>query len=210
MQTIKEQVDAGFRKRDAKEIKAVFEKYATTDHGSSEKHIRKENLLLALKEFDVTPEVSEADVCIVDFLFSSLDRNRDGVLTLNEFEQAVQAQLPLEQWADSLPLAQILTDAIPRLAGHDHLRDLGRLTKDDIIVEGFAYGMKRLLHDRVQMLAQSFAKMDELAVANAKLVGGREPSEKFRAEPSKLRCGNIDDFYLGMSSSIGTRQLFFV
>jgi hypothetical protein len=165
-----------------------------------------------LKEFDVMPEVSEADVCIVDFLFRSLDRNRDGVLTLNEFEQAVQAPLPLEEWADSLPLAQIMTDAIPRLAGHDHLRDLGRLTKDDIsnIVEGFAYGMKRLLHDRVQMLAQSFAKMDELAVANAKLVGGREPSEKFRAEPSKLRCGNIDDFYLGMSSSIGTCQLYFV
>ena len=202
-QTINEQVILGFRKRDFKEIENVFKKYATIERDTSRTHIEKGNLLMALKEFDSILDVSNADIDKEDFLFRSLDRNQDGILSLDEFVQAVQAPSPLDEWADSLPLPQILIDAIPRKAGHDHMRDLGRLSQEDIgcIVEGFAHGLKRLLELEVKKLQDSFTHMDSDARAASKLAV--EPCTKYQAESTKLRCGKIEDFYLGMSTRIG-------
>ena len=203
VQVLKEQVDAGFRKRDFKSIESVFKQYAVTDRKTSIAHIEKKNLLIALKEFDAIPDVSNADLCKEDFLFRSLDRNQDGILSLDEFVQAVQAPSPLDEWASSLPLPQILVDAIPRKVGGDHLRDLGLLKPEDInnIADAFAYGVKRVLLEYKERLAESFSQMDKDATSATMQEG--EPYTKFQAESRKLRCGNIDDFYLGMSSRIG-------
>ena len=199
---IKEQVDAGFRKRDPNQIDTVFKKYAKIDRKSSICHIEEKNLLMALKEFDVVPDVTQEDLCKQDVLFRSLDRNQDGILVLDEFAQAVQAPMPLDEWASTLPLARILADAMPRKVGKDLLREVGRLTPDEInnVVDGFAYGLRILLKEYVEKLRGSFSLMDEKA---AKASGdGDGAYVKFQAE-TKLRCGSIDDFHNGMASRIG-------
>ena len=205
LDVLKEQVDAGFRRRDEKFIEEVFKKYSTINRATSISHIEKKDLIMALKEFDAFPDVTQEDLCKEDNLFRRLDRNQDGILAFDEFVLAVKASMPLDEWASSLPLAQILADAMPRKAGKDRLREVALLTEAEIesIANGFAYGVKRLLNQHVQGLRSSFSNMDQAATRSES-----GSHLKFQTETSKLRCGNIEDFHNGMSSRIGALLRF--
>ena len=161
---------------------------------------------MALKEFDAVPDVTQEDLCKEDYLFRSLDRNQDGILAFDEFVLAVKAPMPLDEWASSLPLAQLLADAMPRKAGKDRLREVSRLTEAEIgsIADGFAYGVKRLLNQHVQSLRSSFSTMDQAVATRSE----SDSHLKFQTETTKLRCGNIEDFHNGMSSRIGAPLRF--
>jgi hypothetical protein len=198
---IRLQVKRGFRRRDDAEIESVFHKYATSSSGpGSVHHIKKDRLLVALKEFDASiGDITREDVSREDAIFRSLDRNGDGILDLSEFKQAVKTPSALEEWAQSLPLAQLLVDAIPKKVGRDHLRVTSGLTTEDVdeVCDGFSAGLRRILNESVGQLKAAFESMDR---ARENPAGG-----KFRVDlpPNKLRCGSIEDFHKGLSSRIG-------
>ena len=169
----------------------------------------KDGLLKAMKELDSHNEVTEEDTKRRDLLLRTFDRNKDGLMDLKEFTQAIQAPTPVEDWVRTLPLAQLLVDALPRRADHDSLRTAGQLTQEEIdaVADGFAYGLRRLLKEQVGQLGESFASMD----SSPKPEGGAAASSKYQFDVPKLRCGSIADFHVGLASRIGltpTSQTF--
>jgi hypothetical protein len=170
------QVEFGFRRRDDAEIETVFHKYATSSSGpGSVHHIKKDRLLVALKEFDASiGDITREDVSREDAIFRSLDRNGDGILDLSEFKQAVKTPSALEEWAQSPPLAQLLVDAIPKKVGRDHLRVTSGLTTEDVdeVCDGFSAGLRRILNESVGQLKAAFESMDR---ARENPAGGKFP-----------------------------------
>jgi hypothetical protein len=163
----------------------------------------KDGLLQAMKELDTQKQVTDEDVRRRDLLFRTFDRNQDGFINMNEFAQAIQAPCPREEWARTLPLAQLLADALPRSAGDDSLRTAGQLTQEEIdaVADGVAYGLRRVLREQVGQLYESFASMDFNAASSPE--GGTVAASKFQFDVPKLRCGSIVDFHNGLASRIG-------
>jgi hypothetical protein len=130
-----------------------------------------------------------------------LDTDKNGKLELKEFQEAILASCtPLEEWAKSWPLAQLLADSIPRLDdahGHsdDNLKILGRLDDQQLklAVRGFAYGLERMLLKERDTLRYAMSKMDE----------HRENKQAEKFEVPEMKCGNIENFYDGLAARIG-------
>jgi hypothetical protein len=138
-----------------------------------------------------------------DFL-KKLDKDQNGKLELNEFQEAILASCtPLEEWAKSWPLAQLLADSIPRIDdenGHcdDNLTILGRLNEQQLklSVRGFAYGLEKML----------LKERDKLLCALSKLEG-KENKQAEKFEVHEMKCGNIEKFYDGLAARIGIQDL---
>ena len=201
LETVKQSIEAGLQRRDLTYIERLFKMHGALDRATSVLFIDQDGLLQAMKELDTHKQVTDEDVRRRDLLLRTFDRNKDGRLDMNEFTRAMQAPSPLEEWARSLPLAQLLVDALPRRAGHDSLRTAGQLTQEEIdaVADGFAYGLRRLLTERVEQLCESFASMDSSPVPE----GGAAASSKYQFDVPKLRCGSIADFHVGLASRIG-------
>ena len=120
---------------------------------------------------------------------------------MNEFQDAILASCtPLEEWAKSWPLAQLLADSIPRLdndRGHsdDNLTVLGSLNDEQLklIVRGFAYGLEKMLLMERDKLRRALSTMEESSE--------NRMAEKF--EVPEMKCGNIEDFFCGLAARIG-------
>ena len=114
MSSLCDQVDRGFRRRDDQCIEKVFNQYSTIKSPTSvETLIPKESLARALNELSIS-----VDETSVSHLFTEMDVNNDGGLSSDEFKRTVNVAYervlgPYELWARSLPLAQILADALP-------------------------------------------------------------------------------------------------
>jgi hypothetical protein len=203
LETAKQSIDAGLQRRDLKFIERLFKVHGALDRETSVLYIDKDGLLQAMKELDTHKQVTDEDVRRRDLLMRTFDRNKDGRMDMNEFTRAIQAPSPLEEWAGTLPLAQLLVAALPQRAGHDSLRIAGQLTQEEIdaVADGFAYGLRRLLKAQVGQLCESFASMD--SSSELKPEGGAAASSKYQFDVPKLRCGSIADFHTGLSSRIG-------
>jgi hypothetical protein len=184
-------------------LEQLYKMHGALDSSTSVLCMDKEGLLQAMKELDTDKNVTPEDVRRRDLLLRTFDRNQDGLLNMAEFVQAIQAPCPLEEWARSLPLAQLLVDALPRRASHDSLRAAGQLTHEEIdaVADGFAHGLRHLLKEQVGQLYESFASMDFSAASRP--AGGSLASSKFQFDVPKLRCGSIADFHGGLASRIG-------
>jgi hypothetical protein len=202
LETVKQSIEVGLQRRDVKIIERLFKVHGALDRATSVLYIDKDGLLQAMKELDVHKQVTVEDVRRRDLLFRTFDRNKDGLMDMNEFTQAIQAPTPLEEWARSLPLAQLLADALPRRAEHESLRTAGQLTHEEIdaVADGFAYGLRRLLKEQVGQLCDSFASMDSSSAPES---GAAAASSKYQFDVPKLRCGSIADFHVGLASRIG-------
>ena len=193
---IKAQVDRGIQRRDPQEIERVFKEFAIDEQSTS--HIPASKLKDALHALDImVPAGTDED----DFL-KKLDKDQNGKLELNEFQEAIQASCTtLEEWAKSWPLAQLLADSIPRLDddhGHndDNLTILGRLNDQQLklSVQGFAYGLEKMLLKERDKLQRALSKLEEKE---------NKQAEKF--EVHEMKCGSIEKFYDGLAARIGIK-----
>jgi hypothetical protein len=190
---IKAQVDRGIQRRDPQEIKKVFETFAIDEQKN--RHIPVSKLSDALRALDIMVPGGTNEH---EFLIQ-LDTNKNGKLELNEFQEAILASCtPLEEWAKSWPLAQLLADCIPRYddsgQSEDNITILRRL--DDkllkLVVNGFAHGLEKMLMNERDNLLKAL-KVEE-SIENKK-------AEKF--EVPEMKCGNIGNFHDGLTGRIG-------
>lgn len=200
MSSLCDQVDRGFRRRDDQWIEKIFNQYSTmTSPTTSEKLIPKESLACALNELSIFMDDSNAS-----HLFTEMDVNNDGGLSSDEFKRTVHVAYervlgPYELWARSLPLAQILADALPSPTGvlhkDRHLRFVSNFQGSEIeeVVRAFATGLKRMLQESCSVLKQAYEEMDR-----NKGAGAGDKFEVFTAS-----CGRIQDFHKGMTQRVG-------
>ena len=183
-----DKVDTGFRKRNEKHILEVFQRYWEEEIPG----ISRRKLSDALEElgiFLVKEELNE--------FFEMMDTTGDGVLDFEEFKRAVHYPGPIEQWAKTMNLAQLLSDSVPVPEGVDALRALSQISSADIdrTCAAFSYGLRRMITEHIQVLQTSFETRD-LRDAEADM-----KASKF--EVFSLSCGKIQDFHKGISGRIG-------
>jgi hypothetical protein len=133
---------------------------------------------MSLKEFDIgSKDVTEQDMQNVDYLFDSLDRDSDGKLDFSEFQSAVQASGPLDEWVRSLQLHQLVADAVPRVEGEYPLLTASKLSMEAVakIALAIVPSLERILRAEVKRLRGSFDKMRAEEVnLRRKTTGGGE------------------------------------
>ncbi len=108
----------------------------------------------------------------------------------------------------SLPLASLLVDALPRPKQQDkrmRLRIVSELTAPEIriVASEFALGLERMLMESVNVLKTSFAAMDERmkSLEDCK----KNAASKFSV-CKEMKCGTIEDFHGGLVGRIGDTQ----
>jgi hypothetical protein len=184
-----EKVDAGFRKRNDGYLRKVFERHWEDEAAV----ISRGKLKNALEEVDIFFAKEEE----VDTFLETMDISGDGVLDFEEFKRAVRFPGPIEQWAKTMDLAQLLTDSIPVKEGIDALRALSQMSNTDIddTCAAFIRGLKRMLAENVLNLRNSFETQD------TRDAQADQHASKF--EIFSLSCGRINDFHKGISGRIG-------
>ncbi len=105
----------------------------------------------------------------------------------------------------SLPLAEVLFDALPRPRPGDTrhpLRVIAELSPAELALtaRGAAVGLERLLRECAGELQRGFRAFDAKLAASKKLRACA--ARKFEA-PTEMKCGTIDDFHAGLEGRIG-------
>ena len=187
-----EQVNQGFRRRSAEGVRAAYEQ-----HKDPRTHLIMPNMLgPALKTLGW-------DVHAMSELLEFADLNKDGGLDFQEFSLLLAKSTPIEEWAGTLPLAQIVADALPRndCRNKEQLRYLSRISRDQLEESCVAIteGVRRALHEQLAALKEAFERLDgqEAAASNA--------SKKFQI--CKMSVGDISNFHQGLAARIGDYYL---
>jgi hypothetical protein len=111
-------------------------------------------------------------------------------------------------WARSLPLADVLLDALPRPSIDDPrhpLRAISELSSSDlsVVVRGFAEGLERTLKESVEVLHQAFLAYDANVARASK---GRVCAARKFEHPPEMKCGDIEDFHKTLDGRIGVNS----
>ncbi len=172
-------------------IDRVFHQSSVPD--SDGKHrMPSDRFLPALKRLEIFVDEGEA----LEFLRTK-GRSRDFV-ELEEFRRAAAKKWDVDVWAQSLPLAAMLADALPQCSGISRLRAVCSLTEGEIqaIADGYREGLQRLLKDHVGYLRTAYEALDKRAA-----MPRNGAAQKF--ELSAMSCGTIHDFHAGLHKRIG-------
>jgi hypothetical protein len=182
-------VDLAFKRRDEIYLKKLFEQHWDDDIPA----VKKEKLQQVFNEVGIRFDSVEH----VDTFLESMDITGDGVLDFEEFKRALWFPGPIEQWAKTVPLAQLLSSSIPLQEDVNALRALSRFSSEDIELtcESFLFGLKRMLTEHIEALKRSFAVQD------MKTAEFDQAGAKF--EVFTLSCGKIKDFHMGISGRVG-------
>jgi Ca2+-binding EF-hand superfamily protein len=131
-----------------------------------------------------------------------VDLNYKGRLDFHAFKHVALAPTPLTAWAELLPIATLLADALPKHDKCDHLRVISTLTKNEIdsIVDEVSLELKEILQAHVGRLHSSFRSMDKEAE-----IGTNQSFPRY--EVIKMKAGNIKNFYDGLDARIGEIRL---
>jgi hypothetical protein len=193
-QMIRSQIEAGQegRKRRTleREMQRIFQVYRTEGQVGPER-IPLQNLQSALRHFHAHLSRPEAEH------YLSLRGNMVEGLELEEFQQAVNAPSATETWVRSLPLTQLLTDALPEDEHFHRIRAVSSLTDAEIgaVVGEFARSVEELLRNHVRQLRTAFNVMDAQPQSLA---------SKFVAESaSEMDGGDVEAYHLGLENRIG-------
>jgi hypothetical protein len=187
---IRQQVEAGFKRRSNEFVRATFESHKDR----TREIILAPSLGPALSDLGMRVDAAE-----IDELLKSRDLNDDGGLDLQEFRALVGAPHPIEEWARELPLYQLVADAMPRedCRQQDQLRHLSSTTLEELeeSVEVIREHLCKILHEKLAVLKETYTKLDSQA--------GAASNSKFQI--GKMSVGNIADFHNGLASRIGNR-----
>jgi Ca2+-binding EF-hand superfamily protein len=175
---------------DEQEIIRVFEEYAVS---GKYLFIPANNLSSALKELGLVH--TKDQLCKFNRIVAL---NYKGLIDFHAFKHVALSPTPLVAWAESLPIATLLADALPKHDKCDHLRVISTLTTKEIdgIVDEVCLELKEILQAHVGRLHSSFRSMDEEA---EKGVRNSFP----RYEVINMKAGSIKDFYDGLDARIG-------
>ena len=210
---LKEQVRDGSRRRNSGEIKKIFEKFGKDiDQGQDKpnrilKLIEKADLPRALDDLNIHLDDSQAKQ-----LFDEMDIDFNAGLDEKEFERAVHAACermpgPYELWTRSLPVAQILADALPKPTNaseeDSHLRFVSNLNDHEIeeVVAAFAEGVSLMLKESCTKLREAYE-----AIKKKKDEEERNPTKKGKFNVFTANCGTIRNFHEGMTERVGVSQ----
>jgi hypothetical protein len=172
-------------------IEKVFcQESVPLDH--NEHKMPSSRFLPALKQLGISIDEGEAQ----EFLRTK--GGARGFVDSDEFRRAAAKKWDVDAWAQSLPLAPMLVDALPQSTGCNRLRAVCSLTEEEVraIADGYRDGLQRLLMQHLVHLRAAYMALDKLA---AMPVNGA--SQKF--ELSSMSCGSIQDFHAGLQKRIG-------
>jgi hypothetical protein len=138
----------------------------------------------------------------VDDFLQEFDFTNKGGLDLQEFLTVLKKPTMSEEWVKTLPISEIISDAIPKISGVDPLRVISELSERNIylICQEVLRGLQDVLLDSSRELKRSYLAMDQ----KPKLSG----ECKFSLIP--MTCGTIKDFHAGIGGRIGTLRLKFL
>jgi len=194
-------IESGFNRRDTKKIEEKFIEISSVD-GKGERTIsnnKRSEITQALKELGsfIEPAPGEDETSAAANLLCQIDKNNDGEIDLEEFIAAVQTPWPLESWARSLPLPELLVDCLPPRTRDPPLRQMDHLSDEEIkeVVEGFGLGLTRLLkiHNHELQSRNSFAATNK----------GINAPLKFQMNVPEGNQGDVQDFHNGLDARIG-------
>ena len=150
------------------------------------------NLRAALNDLDIQVTDEEAAALYVEF-----DTDNAEGLDLDEFALMVKRPRRLDEWARSLPLAEIVADSLPRKLGLDPLRVLSSMTSDDL-----SASLEALHHGFQRMLKQAHAELQAAFQVNdaRQNLGSGDGGSKFSV--IAMSCGNhLDSCHLRCRTS---------
>jgi hypothetical protein len=183
-------VEAGFIRRNPLVVEKAFNLHSVQSELGSP-YLPKDRIHTVLKDLDVYVDQKEAD-----HLFDEFDTDNSDGLDLYEFQSLLQKSTQLNEWAKTLNLHELLTDAMPRKPGQDPLRVVSTLNSDERrdICLAVQKGLERLLQESSSALKAAFDVNDQREKGD----GG----SKFNLVP--VSCGNVEDFHAGVEGRIGT------
>jgi hypothetical protein len=155
------------------------------------------NLRAALNDLDLEVTEEEASDLYLEF-----DTDKADGLDVNEFALLVKRPRRLDEWARSLPLAEVVADSLPRKLGVDPLRVLSNMTSDDLAasLEALQQGLQRMLKQAHAELKEAFKASDA-----RQHLGAGDGGSKFSV--IAMSCGTISDFHAGVEARIGASLL---
>lgn len=193
---VKGRIEAGLDERQlghghkSRLIDEVF-RQDSVPSGNGEDKMPSDRFLPALKKLGISVDEGEAQAFL---------RTKGGARAFvdpDEFRRAATKKWCVDAWAQSLPLAQMLVDALPQSTGCNRLRAVCSLTEEDIrvIADGYRDGLQRLLRQHQVQLRAAYEALDKLvATPNG-------AARKF--ELPAMSCGSIQDFHAGLQKRIG-------
>jgi hypothetical protein len=108
---------------------------------------------------------------------------------------------PVEEWARSLPLAQIVAEALPKndCLIKEQLRYLSKTSQDQLAesCDAITEGVRRSLQEQLAVLKRAYEKLDSQAAAVS--------NDKFQIV--SMSVGDISDFHEGLAARIGNHSL---
>jgi hypothetical protein len=178
-----------FNIRNASHVKNVFEQ-----HKDKHTHlVSKSALSGALRDLGIHLSAEEGSV-----LFETFDLDENGGLNLQEFMNVIKYPGKVEQWADSLPLSKLLAHCLSFKGGDDPLREVSRLSSDELCSSTNAYGesVQTILKDALGELKMAYSAMDRMAAGSA-------GEERSKFQTFKMSSGSVEDFHIGLHGRVG-------
>ena len=185
---ISEQVETGFRRRNSEIVEEIFHKHS--DQRSNHRIILIDKLPKALHDLGVHVPTNDMDDFLQEFDFS----NKIG-LDHKEFVSVLRKPTIAEEWVKTLPVSEIIADAVPKISGVHPLEVISQLSKVEIsvICRAVLHGLEEILFTSSRKLKEAFNAMEKKAKTDGDC--------KFSMVP--MTCGTIQDFHAGIEGRIG-------
>jgi hypothetical protein len=183
-------IEQGMTRRDSSRLEEIFDK----QKNPSTNTIRKDQCDIILESLGVIPE-NEPAASVDGSHCGDLDY---GVIDFQEFKRAASVSSALERLIRTLPLAEMVADALPNEKGRDPIRlfsEISRTQIQDVCIALLPH-LEKLLVDCAKKLKASFDRKDTVQAEVAMSLN------KFELIP--MSVGTIEDFYQGLSSRVGT------